>query len=92
MSAPAPLNMWTNMLAFGALLPVQQNYELRMENDGDGNILYMGMALAPNSATDEPVWNLYKFEYDGGFLVWTRKPDDDTGFKYTWDDRATYFS
>lgn len=92
MSAPAPLNVWTNFLAFGAVLPVQQGYELRMDYDGDNNMIYMGMTMIPNCPTNEPQFNLYKFEWDSGNMVRTRKPDHDTGFKYTWDDRATYFS
>jgi len=93
MSAPAPLNMWTNYLAFGSVLPVQSIYETRMENDSDGKVLYIGMALRPNCPTDVLEWNLVKCNYDGnGFIDRLQKPDDDMGFKYTWDDRDTYFS
>lgn len=93
MSSPTPQDLWTNALAFGSTMPVQQIYETRMENDVDGKILYMGMTITPNGATDEAIWYIVKMYYDiNGFIDRVQKPDNDLGLKYVWDDRATYFS
>lgn len=88
-----PSSAWSSLIAFGGVLPIQQNYDIRMDNAPDGRILYMGLCLRPKCPTDAPEFNLYKFEYDeNNNMSWTRKPDNDTGFKYTWDDRASYFT
>lgn len=93
MSAPSTGNLFTNILAFGAIMSPQQYYETRLENDSSGKVLYSGVSIIANAPTDEPVWYILKMYYDGnGFISRLQKPDDDFGMVYTWDLRATYFS
>lgn len=88
-----PSNVWNNLMAFANVLPIQQNYEMRMETDSDGKMLYLGLTIRPNRPTDVPEWCIFKYEYNEfGYTSRCRKPDNDISFTYTWDDRATYFS
>lgn len=68
-------------------------YEKRMINDTDGKILYLAISPIAKADTSLPIWDVRKMEYDGnGFLSWYRLPDNGIGFKYVFDDIATYFS
>jgi len=53
---------------------------------------YEGWSHRPNAATDAAVWMIVKYSYSGSDKVRQQLPDDGPYFKYTWDDRATYFS
>lgn len=71
---------------------VSQFLEIRMENDGDGNPIYIGYTEQPNAATDALVWFILKITYDGnGSPTLQELPNDGVRFIYAWDDRATYF-
>ncbi len=86
-------NTFTNQLALEAVFQDDDLYETRLENDSSGKVLYIGKCTVPNGATDERIWYIKKLSYDvNGFIDRIQLPDDGTGFLYTWDDRATYFS
>ena len=66
-------------------------YEKRMENDANGNPIYVGFAK-PGSATSDSVWYITKQTYDGNESVTHQQVASDTpDFAYAWDDRASYF-
>jgi hypothetical protein len=89
----SPGNIFTNVLAFGAVMAQNQFYETRLENDSSGKVLYAGITIVANGATDERIWYIVKMGYDGnGFVDRIQKPDGDFGLSYAWDSRATYFS
>ncbi len=93
MSLPNVPNMWTNLLALSEVLDVDDLYETRMENDDDGNILYVGMSMQPRADVDAPIWYIIKLEYDvNGFLNYKQLPVDGPGFTYVWTLRDTYFT
>lgn len=88
-------NSFTGLLALSAILNPSQMLETRIENDGDGNPIYVGVTPVANAATDEAVYWIIKLEYDAGATVRIRIPDASAtskGFIYEWDDRATLFS
>lgn len=90
MTAP---NSWTDFLALSEVLDLDDLYETRMENDDDGNVIYVGYNMTANADTAVKSWYLLKCEYDGnGNMNRKRLPDDGGNFIYSWDDRAAQFS
>ena len=67
-------------------------WEQRMENDNDGNPIYIGYSRRPGVATSNPEWFIVKITYASDSPTRQQLPDDGVKFTYTWDDRATYFS
>ena len=65
--------------------------EKRLSYNGD-NIEYVGYNREPNAATDDLSWFIIKNTYAGSNLTRYQLPDNGKQFKYSWDDRATYFS
>lgn len=87
------LNAFTNFLAISEVLQDEDLYEVRTENDAQGNVLYVGRSTMPNADEAEGIWYIKKLSYDGnGFLNRVQLPVDGPNFTYIWDDRATYFS
>lgn len=87
------VNNWSDLLAFAAVMSTNQLYETRLENDIDGNILYVGTNQTPNASVDDSTWFITKLSYDGGgFLERVQLPDTGLGFIYAWADRASFFS
>ena len=79
-----PLHLFGEALTF---------MEIRMENDGNGNPIYVGYAQTPNLGTAVEEWFIVAIEYDGNQgPVRYRLPDAGVIFKYAWDNRATLFS
>lgn len=71
---------------------VSSYLELRMENDANGNPIYLGYSKFPNASTAAPVWFIVKLTYDGNQSPTRQQlPDNGILFNYVWDDRATYF-
>lgn len=67
-------------------------YEIRIENDGNGNPLYVGYSPFPEASTSESVWALRRMYYDvNGYIERVRQPLQ-KGFVYSWDDRSSVFS
>ena len=85
-----------NYAEFNALLSVlsqTDQYEVRFDNDTNGNALYIGRSIIPSSPTIASVWAITKLHYDtNGFLQYVQLPDNEQGFKCAWDLRANYFS
>ena len=67
-------------------------WEKRMENDVNGNPIYVGHNRAPNAATDAETWYIVKITYSGTNPTRYQLPDNGAQFKYAWDDRATLFT
>lgn len=88
-----PSNAFTNLLNLSEVLQDEDLYEIRLENDNGGSVLYVGKNIVPDAPTDDPSWYIKKLSYDGnGFVNRVQLPDDGIGFKYAWDDRASIFS
>lgn len=86
-------NRWTNFLAVSEVIDLNNLYETRIENDSSGKILYVGLSQLARAPTDEPIWFIFKLNYDGnGFLDYKQLPVNGGLFAYVWNDRATYFS
>lgn len=64
--------------------------EKRMAYDGD-NLEYEGFNREADAATDAESWFIVKYTYSGSNATRYQLPDDGPQFKYSWDDRATYF-
>jgi hypothetical protein len=88
-----PVNSFSNLLALSEVLQDEDLYEIRLENDNGGSVLYVGKNITPNADTAAPTWYIKKLSYDGnGFVDRVQLPDDGIGFKYAWDDRTNIFS
>lgn len=67
-------------------------WEKRMENDGNGNPIYVGYTREAGAATADAVWFIVKITYDGnGSPTYYALPNAGVNFKYIWNNRATYF-
>ena len=67
-------------------------WEKRMENDVNGNPIYVGYNKGQNAPTSENTWYIISVVYSGTDPIRYRLPDNGPQFKYAWDDRATLFS
>jgi len=65
--------------------------EMRVENDSDGNPIYIGYSVTPNENTALTTWYIIKCIYVSTFLVRKILPNNGIAFVYSWDARATYF-
>lgn len=66
--------------------------ELRMENDVNGNPIYIGYSQYANAATYAEVWFIVKVTYDANQSPTHQQlPNAGINFSYVWNDRATYF-
>jgi len=65
--------------------------EMRMENNGDGNPIYIGYNKTPNAGTAVQSWFIIKITYSGTSVVRKQLPTRGVVFKYAWDDRASIF-
>lgn len=67
--------------------------EKRMENDVDGNPIYVGYTRMANEDVDSLAWFIQKIHYDGsGNVERVELPDQGVRFIYAWSQRTTYFS
>lgn len=66
-------------------------FEKRMENDGDGNPIYVGYNRIQNASQDDLSWFIVKITYVGGFPTYYQLPNQGVQFKYSWTLRANYF-
>jgi hypothetical protein len=77
-----------------ALLSVLQLSDLQtiqLENNANGNPIYVGKALDPTALTTDPSWSLIKLTYDSNnFLIHVGIPTTGAGYKYAWASRASY--
>ena len=85
-------NIFTPTIGFSNLLDLGTLYEQRIENDGDGNPLYVAYTIIPNAPVASPVWFIKKIIYVGGFPVRVQLPDEGIKFAYAYSLRATYFA
>ena len=70
----------------------QRFMEMRMENDANGNPIYIGYNKTPNASTAADSWYIIKVTYDGNQSpTYQQLPLNGVRFAYAWDDRATYF-
>lgn len=87
-----PSNSFTGLLALSEVLQDEDLFEVRCENDVNGNVLYIGKNITPNAVTTDNTWYIKKLSYSaGGFVERVQLPTNGTGFKYAWDSRSTYF-
>jgi len=87
------VNIYQGFLELLDVLPEQDLYEVRIENNVAGQAVYIGKSILPNAPTSASVWSILKCYYDGGnFLIRKQLPDNGQNFQYVWDNRATYFS
>jgi len=65
--------------------------EKRMENDANGNPIYIGWAR-PGSAASDAAWLIIKLTYDADqAVIQSQVAGDAVKFGYVWNDRANYF-
>lgn len=69
-----------------------QFFELRMENDANGNPIYIGYNKTPGAGTAGASWFIVKITYDVNQSP-TRQQLPSFGVSFTgvWDNRSTYF-
>ncbi|PWU06768.1 MAG: hypothetical protein C5B43_01260 [Verrucomicrobia bacterium] len=85
-------NFFSNQLALEAVLQDDDLYEMRLENDSQGRVVYTGQCTIPNGDTSELIWFIKKISYDSnGYIDRIQLPVNGIGFMYSWDQRATYF-
>lgn len=91
MSSPTP-NIFSTIEQFSDILGLSILIETRIENDENGNPIYVGYSPIPNASTSEPVWVILKISYTGTSITRKQLPDGNIKFTYVWDDRTLYFS
>lgn len=66
--------------------------ELRIENDVNGNPVYIGYSKFANADTASAIWFIKKITYDGNQSP-TYQQLSDLGLQFAciWDNRSTYF-
>lgn len=74
-----------------SIADVNMFLEKRMENDGDGNPIYIGYTNIANASTTSACWYIVKLTYVGGYPTYYQLPKNGCQFVYSWDNRATYF-
>jgi hypothetical protein len=89
-----PQNSISEIIAFaGQTIGIDKPYEVRTENTGGGDPIFVGWSPIANADPNQAVWYIQKIHFDGnGFLNRVEQPVGDKGFVYVWDDRATIFS
>lgn len=87
-----PVNVFASSEYLSTTLGADQFFEQRIENDIDGNPIYVGWTPVANAATSDAVWFIKKIYYTAGFITRVQLPDTTNGYIYAWDDRATIFS
>lgn len=76
-------------------ITLKSEMEIRCENDGSGNPVYIGRAKL-GVAEDDDRWQISKHTWDGNDSLLTKKwpvnPETETSanYEFVWDDRATY--
>lgn len=74
----------------GPFIQTAQNYQIKCDYDGSGNLIYMGWAV-PGTATYENRWRLMaQFFNTSNKLTSVLWPNNSTGFAFSWDSRSTY--
>lgn len=67
-------------------------WEKRMQNDANGNPIYIGYTRVAGAGTNEAVWFIVKITYDANQSpTYYALPNSGINFEYIYDDRATYF-
>jgi hypothetical protein len=67
-------------------------FEIRMENDANGNPVYVGYCKTPNAGMSVACWYIIKLSYDANQSPTHQQlPNRGVKFTYIWDDRASYF-
>lgn len=66
--------------------------EKRMENDVNGNPVFIGYNKRPNASTTALTWFIVKITYSGTAVTRYQLPDNGVQFKYAWDSRSSYFT
>ena len=88
-----PNNIFSPIERLQNTLGGEDFFESRFENDSNGNPVYSAWSPIPDADPAEPVWYIKKIFYDDNqSIVRVQLPDDGVGFKYAYDDRASYFS
>lgn len=86
-------NIFSPIAMTSQIVSESGSLETRIESDGSGNPVYVGVTPTPNAPTSEKVWYIKKMHYDASQnLIRVQQPDDGVKFIYTWDTRDTYFS
>jgi hypothetical protein len=85
----------TYLLKDQSVLPASFDYEIfmekRMENDANGNPIYVGWAQ-PGTAEGDLEWFIIKITYDANqAVIHSQVANNIPRFKYSWTLRATYF-
>lgn len=68
-------------------------FEVRIENDANGNPIYVARSPIPNADPALNVWFIVKMHYDANdFLARVQQPNAGGNFVYSYNDRASYFA
>ncbi|MEM3714864.1 MAG: hypothetical protein QXF82_07955 [Nitrososphaeria archaeon] len=86
------MHSMTNYSLMQGILSNTDCFETRIENDSNGNPIYVGISTIPNASVDDQVWKIMRLYYTGTALERVQIADSGAFFIYSWSDRATYFS
>jgi hypothetical protein len=85
-------NAYTQFLALLAVIPQDDLYTVIMENNDQGQPIFVGRSIVAGASTSDSIWAITQIVYDSnGYLININLPVGGQGFQYIWDDRDTYF-
>ena len=67
---------------------IDSEWKTRMQYSGN-NVVYVGEAQ-PSANTGSLVWRIKKFTYSGNLVTQIDWASGNNGFKFSWDNRASY--
>lgn len=86
-------NDFNKIQMFQNFMPTGSFNQIMLDNDEDGNPIYIGYSPSASAASDEAQWYIQKLTWDdNGALSRVQSPLNGPGFDYVYDDRATYFA
>ena len=87
-----PQNVFAPLDLMSPFLEPEELLEMRFENNGDNNPIFIGYSPIPNANPADAVWYIQKITYSGQAIIRKQLPDDGPKWAYVWDDRDTYFT
>jgi hypothetical protein len=86
----SPTNFYTQTLALLSVLSLSDTQTILIENNANGNPVYIGKNLDPLATETDPTWSIQMLTYDSNnFLTGVSVVTTGPGYRYSWSNRAS---